>query len=585
MAFYSKGKLSFFVASLCVANYVRAADELSTPTEAALMAVCDFQPAPKRNATKGDIFNSEGQLKSPSWNKNWQMWEFKASFAGKGYRGAYCTQYLLQKLVVDQGNKAKGKDFCEDNKVDILRAVGGDSAVASDASFGSLGDLFSRAGSAGDGDKRDPCDPDGMPDENRFACAYLTVKEEINSGSGEKAAAKQVMSYCRKLGADMQSITRDQYRSLSNSGVDSFGGAYCGPYGAVQIVERPDTLTTIGNVTLGLAKVLGPTFAMWDISKRQQANARAAIDGNRALGFPSVVTAGQGGGFGYGIGGGACGGGGMGGCGGHYGGNGGAFYPGAGYSGHGGGCPIGACYGNGGVVVGGGVPFNPGMGGGACGVPPYAPGYVGCGGGFGGGIGVPGFGGGMYYPGGGGGAYGGGYNPYGSGGGAGGAGGLPGPYGTGNGGNGYNPYGAGSPYGGPQQYGAQNPYNSQYMEAQAQMYQAYAAQVARQAKMQAAAAKTYQNTLDDLESVQKRSYQAYTAYQMAQYGYNMPGQVGGFASSGQSYSGSVPGGRWSGGGYPVQPVYYPPYQSSGSRFSVGVGVNYSSGGSRAAAGR
>jgi hypothetical protein len=209
------------------------------------------------------------------------------------------------------------------------------------------------------------------------------------------------------------------------------------------------------------------------------------------------------------------------------------------------------------VVGGTGVGYAGGVyGGGGCAIPPYAMSYAGCG--------ATGAGG---------------YGYYGPGGGYGSQYGLPGPYGTAGGGTGWGgPNGYAGYQGQPSYWGTQ-PFNSQAVQAQAQMYQAQATMLARQAQQTSAAAKVYEGTLKDLQSVQDKSYQAYMAYQMAQAGYGsytsaagVGGAVGGSAYGTSNYY-----------GVPSSGMYYPPYTSSpalvqgGSSLSLGVSANFGGG--------
>lgn len=603
--------------------FAQGSDERVTADEAAMMIACRLENAPSRTPFSRREGTVTEKWKFTSANKAYN-WEFSAKrHGGKPFENALCEQFVLSRLESQKGREAV-KERCEDIKDDLFMANqemarSGAAASTADASFGSLSDVLSSSRrSSEDDDAEDsdsgPCG-DTIADEDSMACAHRLIVEELASDSRQKKAAREIAARCTRLGADMRpKLSMSQYSQMTGAGLDAYGGGMCYPsHGPIIIEQKNQWYDTLGNVTLGLAKVLAPTLTMWDIAKRQQSNARYAIDANRALGFPVITTAGStamGGGLGMG----GCGFG-TGGCGGFYGGHGGAFYPGAGYTGMGGGCPIGACYGNGGMVVGGtGVPWaGGGFGGGACAVPPYLPSYMGCGaagglgggfgggigggfgggigGGLGGGIGFPGIGGGTFYPGGGiGGGWGGGGYPGGGWGGGfpgagyGGAGGMPGPYGTNGGPTGWeSPYGPGTAAGAPQH--AANPgFNAQYMQMQAQMYQAYAAQVARQARQQASAAKLYQNTLDDMEEVQKRSYEAYMAYVMAQSGLSPTGLPGNLAGGGPvpgPAGGAVVGGGYtpgyfSGGG---GGMYYPPYSSGSNGWNVNVGVS-ASGGSR-----
>ncbi len=601
--------------------------------EAAIIAACGLKNPP----TKGFPFNTDGSLKS-AWAKEENL---LAEINGKTNKNAYqfnektmtdakdsafyhplCELYILDGLRKTAETSAKGKEFqknrCEQIKNELYAS---DRDLAADRSGGesgasALSDFLDKRRSSSREEKDDPCSEDalsGAGETKQFACSYVQMQKDLESNADRKRFNKKLLSHCKSLGTNMTpELTPEEAESYGMIGVDAFGNA-CYPRGGNIIIKPRDrsTLETVLNATVGALKIAAPIGAMTYIARLQQKNAQRSLDYNYKLGFPSIVTAGQGGGFG-GWGGGACAFGG-GGCGAHYGGLYGNMYGGAGFTGMGGGCPVGACYGNGGVVVGGGtgVPFAGGLyRGGGCGLPPFAHTFVACGGGgfggggiggggvIGGGIGYPGMGGG--FPGGGvwGGMPGaggwGGYGgfPGGWGGvggiGGGGAGGMPGPWGTGDGSNGWG--GAGGPWGtgGQAPFWGSDPYNSFAAEAQAQWYQAYARQMAVQAQQQAQAARAYSSTLKDLENTQRKSYQAYMAYQMAASGFgNVGGGIGGIGGgvSGPRYGIGTPGpdnnfsyfGAGGGG------AYYPPYMSNGGRnISFGLGVNYTSSGGRAA---
>ena len=622
--------------------------------EAGLIAACGLEQAPG-----GTPFNRDKSLKD-SWNwekeKDGKLKNFQFStrrHAKKGVENPVCEQYVMAKLysrsgkgaVVDRCQNVRDQIFLWNQ--DMNQGQAGDSSP--DTSLSALGSFWSSSssGSSGESARDEKCLGEDTADADKFACAYLDYKDNLDSDSTKKAAVKQLIGYCVKLGANM-TPSKDaykQYQAMANSGMDIYGNGFCGGSGRgyaggpIIVQQQESTLKTVTNGILGALKIGLPVAAMWDANRRENSNARLAIGYNHDLGFPSAVTSGQGGGVGYGYGGGGYG---YGGGGYGYGGGGGYGYGGVpmGYTGMGGACPYGNCYGNGGISLGGNI----GFGSGACGVPPYVSTYTGCGGGvgigggFGGGMGgggipigvggggfggggIPiGVGGGGYNPyamggggipigvgggggynpyamGNGGGGYnpyaigngGGGYNPYGMGNGgggynpyAGGGAGLPGPYGTanggngwpngsmgpngynGNGGNGY--YGPGSNLGQGSWGGGSAPFNAAAVNAQAQMYQAYAAQMARQATQIKQAATEYQNTLSDMQQVQDRSYQAWTAYQMAQ---------NGLGGSGTSYSGgSVSGQQF---GYAPTYSYSPGYSSvpvSGSGTNISFGLNY-----------
>jgi len=564
-------------------------DEGGDAEEASLLHACTLL----KNGPSGQPFDRDGYVKE-SWawvesNKRIYRAGFSTS-RNYPFTNPLCEQFNLNKISQAGGRGAVVRR-CESIKTEIYlqyselsRSGGqGQSGGASAGGFGDLGSLLDSG--SGETDMTERCEDPTT--EDSFACAYLGFRKKLDDDVGQRAAARTILNACRGYGANMSpDLSWETQNSYMNGGIDRFGGGCFGGYynrgGPIIIKQQNKWYDTVGNVVLGLAKVGLPTYAMWDANRRHESNARAAMDYNFQLGFPSIVTAGGGVGGMYGHG----GQGGMGGGGGHYsGGMGGSIYGGAAYSGYGGGCPYGACYGNGGQVVGGtGIPWAGGAyGGGMCGQAPYAPWYGGCGGGGNGGVGFYGPGG--YYGGMNNGMQGGGYGmyPYGSNGiyGPWSAGGMPGPYGTAGGGTGWGPNGGFTGYqGAPGQYGASAPFNAQTAQMQAQMYSAYAAQMARQAQQQAQAAKLYQGTLDDMEKVQEKSYQAYYAYQMAQMGMSYPGMTGfggstlsstgsaGMGGGGYYFGGYSPGSLNSGG------VYYPPYPSNRPGLSISGSVNY-----------
>lgn len=572
--------------------------DLHDSEEAALLVACGYSKGPS-----GNPFNRDGSVKA-NWIWGSSNKAFNAEFsANKSYSFAspLCEQYLLNRLV-RMSSKGAVKKRCENIREELFlqnSELSRGTGSGGDLSFGDLSSLIDAKNS--DSVSNDPCEDFSSDGENSFACNHKNYKDRLDDSGAQKQAARTILSACKRYGANMTpEMSMDQYSSYANGGVDAYGG-YCGSRGGPVIIKNEHKwYDTVGNVVLGLAKVGLPTYAMMDANRRHENNARAAIDGNIALGFPNIVTAGGGVGGMYGQGGGGGCGAGCGGTGGYYGGLGGQFYGGAGYSGTGGGCPYGACYGNGGMVVGNGGYAGGAYGGGQCGTPPYAPWYGGCGAGGNSGSGFYGPGG--YYGnfngmgGGAGGGMGGPYGsyPYGTNGvyGPWSSGGMPGPYGTAGGGNGYggpgnnggygNPYGNNGYQGQPGQYGAQQPFNAQQAQMQAQMYASYAAQMARQAQSQAQAAKLYQGTLTDLQKVQDKSYEAYYAYQMAQSGMAYPGMTGyGGASLGAGGVAGGGGGSYYGGYTPGalnSGSYYPPMSSGAANGGVSIsgGFNYNS---------
>jgi hypothetical protein len=572
------------------AAVVQAQDdaELKDPNIAAMLFACGYAPEP---APRGPFIKKGSDMElHPEWRwvpeaKRAQVEFSRRRHSGAAFANPLCEAFLMRQIA-SSGKDAHVKDRCELIRTDLYFAASATGSSSSregdsDSGLSALDAFFTESRSSTSSVEGVTVESicESASAESEMACAYLRFKENLEGQSAQRAAAKQLRTFCSRKGVNMNELDSSALESMAQSGIFPGGaGGACGPrMGGITIRQQNSWLDTTANLTLGLTKVLAPTLTMWDIARRQQSNARYAIDANRQLGFPSIVTAGQGG-FG---GGGSCGWG-VGGCGGHYAGGygGGAFIGGGAYTGLGGGCPVGACYGNGGIVVGGGNTIGGGAwGGGTCGVPPMLPGFPGCVGGIGGGggiggiggigggpvfggiggggagwppgLGVPGFGGGTYFPGAGGG--GGGFP----------GGGFPGPWGTGGGGNGWG--GPGSQQGAPAHWGAQNPFNSQMVQAQAQMYSAYAAQMARQAQQSAQAARIYQSTLDDLEKVQSRSYQAWMAYQMANTG------LGGFGGSGFAHGGVGAYSQAAGG----VASYYPPLMSvpTQRRNSLSIGVS------------
>jgi hypothetical protein len=588
-------------------------------SEAAFAAACGFAQAPS-----GTPLTRDGEVKDAwKWEegKKATKIDFTASKARKAsYKNPLCEQFVLMKI--EDSLKYGKKEVvarCERIRDDLfasneeLRKGGGAGGASGFSLRSAIGGGRSREDE--DDSRESACESrDDAADD--FACDYLDHRDLLDDDGAQRSAAKEILSFCKANGADM-TISWDTYSSYTGAGLDSYGGGYCGNRGGPIVVRKENKwYDTLGNVVLGMTKVLAPVASMTYISHLQQENAARAIDANKALGFPSAVSAGSSGMYGVYGGGGACHGGGMyggSGCGGW--GCGGGI--GAGCAGggmYGGGLPYGGgCYaggiGNCGGVVGGGV--------GSCGGGvPYPYGGGGCGGFYGGGLGgvvgggcaYTGLGGGCPYGGaygnggivvGGtgmgpyGGAYGGGMcgvPPY-SGTGCAGQypGGFPGvgyPYGNGTGNNLLNPYGTvngangiGSPWGANGQYGAapywgaNNPMNANYMAQQAQMYQQWATQMGRQAQQSAQYARLYQDNMKDLQKVQEKAYQSYAAYQQASMGIAYGGGMG--------LGGGGYGGGWgSTGGYAqyngasYAPTYYPPYNSgTNNRISFGFSYN------------
>ncbi len=591
--------------------------------EAGLIAACGLKTPPA-----GFPFNKDGTLKR-SWENERNLkaddskaFEFNENTMGDIKDSAYthplCELFILRGINRTASSNGKGKELqkarCSQIKNELHAS---DSSLAADKSSGDSGfsaidGFLSQRRSSGRDEPEDPCEDISEGDTAReFACAYLSSSKELESKVENKRYGKKLLSHCKGLGVNMApEYTPEEAEALGLLGVDAFGNP-CYPRGGNIIIKPRErsTLETVLNATVGALKIAAPIGAMTYIASLQQKNARRSLDYNYQLGFPSIVTAGQGGGGGVGIGFGGYGGGygggcvwGGGGCGGHYPGMYGNIYGGAGFTGLGGGCPVGACYGNGGVVVGGGtgVPFAGGAyGGGPCGLPPFANTFVACGAGGGGGMmgpgGIGGIGGAGWggMPGAGGWGHGSGFP-----GGWGGVGGIPGGGGAGiggpwgefgpGGGGGFGGPGGwgGGPWGpgGQGQFWGADPMNSYAAEAQAQWYQAYARQLAQQAQQQAQAARVYSSTLKDAENIQRKSYQAYMAYQMAASGLgNVGGVGGGFGGGvggGPAYGIGTPGPNngYSYFGSPNAGTYYPPYMSNGGRsnLSIGFGVNYSS---------
>lgn len=575
--------------------------------EAAFVAACSWRSPPAgRPIVKRD---GEYALGLPWANVDVSRYAYKSSFEDAAYDHPACELFTLQKMVrtnaSDKQGRARAKARCEVIRNDVYRQDS-EAARENESSggdgFSALKTFYSSTNTQ-DEDASEFCEsPEGTAAE--FACRYLGIREKLDSQTERKRQTRALLSQCRAFGADMTArLSREEYTAMVGAGVDAYGNA-CYPRGGGVIIQNPGK--NGWDAFSDALKILAPIGSMTYIARLQQKNARAAIDANRELGFPSAVTAGQvGGGF--------------------YGGHGGMIWGGGPWTGLGGGCPYGACAGNGGFVVGGGGGGGFFPGGGNCGLPPYAHTYVGCGaggvggiGGIGGGggfqaggpgglvgwgqgpalgygvgmnggwgAGIPGGGGMWGYPGAGGpGMWGGGFPGAG-----GGVGGMPGPWGTGDGSNGWG--GPGTNQGAPGFWGT-NPANTQWAEMQAKMYQAWAAQMARQAAQGAQAARLYSNTLKDMEKVQEKSYQAYMAYQMSMMGMNGgpgfgfgPGAGGGWGGgvgSGIGGGGLIGGGA-GGCGYWSAPcggggAFYPP-MSSGSGWNIGGSISYqSSGGSR-----
>lgn len=611
--------------------------------EAAMAVACGYASKPA-----GEPLTRDGTEVRESWKweegKKVTKIELTASKAKKlPYKNPLCEEFILIKLEdsLGTGGKKAVQARCERIRDDLfnsneeLRKGGGDSGGAGLSLRDALDSGRRHKGDDAE-DKVSACESDDSDGVTDFACKYKEQRELLDDTAAQRQAAKEIVSLCKSRGADM-TISWDTYASYTGSGLDAYGGGYCGNRGGPIIVRKENKwYDTLGNVVLGMTKVLAPVASMTYISYLQQQNAGRAIDANKALGFPSGVTAGQSGMFGVGgfgggcaggcaggglygggiggvygschggsiYGGSGCGGylgglggggligpggygvGGLGGCascagigggypyglggpGGYYGGGlGGGIAGGCGYTGLAGGCPYGAAYGNGGILVGGtGMgPYGGMYGGAQCGVPPYT--ASGCGIGGAGQVGYP---------------YGTAGYPYGAGGyGAGspyGGGNLLNPYGTMNGANGVgNPWGPNGMYGQAPYWGS-NGFNANYAAQQAQMYQNWAVQMARQSTQSAQYARLYQDNMKDLQKVQDKAYQSYAAYQQASAGMMYGGQgVGGLGIGGASAYGAgagygVQGGSaiYQGGSY--APTYYSPYSSTGNHLSFGF--NYS----------
>jgi len=535
---------------------------------------------------RGNPYDNSGSL-SLAWQEGYldvSVFQWRRSFAGSSFQNSMCEMFLLEQLRKDNNGLAKFRDRCEAIRADLLEELNGDESGSSNVGNFSASQAFfgSSSSSSGGFDSASSCvDADVMSGNERFACRVLALRDIESSPNTLKDYAKKIMADCKKAGADMRRrMSRAEYNSYANSGVSYMGG-YCGaPGGGVVVVQQQNKwYDTLANTALGLTKVIAPLWVMNDANKRANQTAQMALTYNKELGFPSGSYSGTGvggmGGYGYGGGG-------------------------YGYTGHGGACPYGQCGGNGGIIVGGGMGgvIGGGVGGpigGTCGVPPYAPwaqNYGGCGvggggigGGIGGGVGAPGFGGNPWLNGGAAGRYPGSvytggspgfYGPGGMGlGGAGAVGGMPGPFGTLNGGNGWGGAGAnmgqwgpGGLYGQTPFYGgAAGGYDAQQATLMAQQMQAYAQSIQRQADLAAKAQSRYKEDLDALYKTYGKSYQSYMAAQTASSGLSGLGGMTGMTGMGMGAYGASSYGVGGGG------VYYPPYSSGGSNFSLGLQYN------------
>jgi len=544
------------------------------PDELAMMFICKYSRMPGPPFVDGGL----NERWDPTVNDKLADYAFDAG-RSYGFVDYHCEKFVLE-MLISLNHSGKAIQRCYANRGRLSRQ-------RSSYSTGSVSSFRRSTSTRGRSSAGSRICRDGGDESSQVACAYNDLNKDHMSGD-QMQWASDVSEMCAGL--------------IGNRGDNRRGGggsAYPNPYGSgacynpggITVIKRQNTgLETVLNFGLGLAKVGLPIWAMYNANKLHERNASQQSYYNYKLGYPSALTAGQGGygGMGYGGGyggGGACIGGagggiggcgaiggsfgiggvgggciyGMGGCGGHYSGMGGGGIMGGPMGGFSGACPMGACYGNGGVVVGGSGGF-----GGGCGMPPMSPYGVGCGG-AGGGFGFPGGVGGVGgMPG-----YGGiGGNPF------------PGPLGTANGGSGW-PGGGGGAWGQNGMYnapwGATSPGNAGMMSQYANQYQQYLAAQQKQAQTAANYARIYQQKMTDLNKNQEGAYKAYMATMYASqgmgggagYGGPMPGYGGGsgyYGGGGGAACGAVFCG---GGGY----SYYPPYTSQPSS-GLSVGIRY-----------
>lgn len=580
--------------------------QITSAEDAAMLAACGYENgggqltgSPFRRDKKSDEKVVKDSWKWSGNNTRVTSLGFDSNrHKDEPYTGnALCERYVIMRLA-ERGDRNLAKQRCESIRSKLHEDY---NQTRSGSSFTTLSALRAGELQRKDESYATPCtDPD---DEDMFACAYDDFATQIMDTGEQRRAAQEIQGFCTAQGADMRSrMNGNDSERRAEAGIDIHGGSNCGRgNGPIIIQQKEGIVRTLANWSLGVGKLAGPLFVMWDANRRQNQSFRHMASLNAGLGYPTQMGAAYPYG-GYGMGG-SCG---------------------MGYGMMGSPCGYGYGYGNGGVIVGGG-----GYGGGVCGVPPYAPWASmyggGCGGGgiginvgvgYGSGMGVGGIpwgmpggslgggmggigmmpgmgmpggmgGYGMMMPGMGGMGYGAMGAPYGMYGAGGGMGGLPGPYGTLNGNNGWGGgggyggyggmYGPGGMYGGAAFGGGASPFNANAISAQAQMYAQYAAQMAKQAQQSSQYAKIYNNQLKDLQQVQDKTYQSYMAYMQASSG--LGGNLGGFSGGGSFY-----GAGYGGGGY-MPMSYYPPYSSSyglmggmppatGSGLSLGFSGSY-----------
>jgi hypothetical protein len=545
---------------------------------AAIVAQCGWTGRLPRSQP----FDRGGALSSGWQSLNINQFQWNRSFSHSSYRNAMCEMFLLEQVRRDANGLSKFRDRCESIREDLLSELGNDDSGQSNIGNFSASQAFfggsSGGGSAFDGSSSQCDDADVASGNTRFACRVLTLRDIESSPNTLKDYAKKIMADCKKAGADMRRrMTQSEYNSYASSGVHYMGGMCGGVGGGVVVLQQQNKwYDTLANTALGLTKVIAPMWVMNDANKRANQTAQMALKFNKELGFPSGQYSGTGVGMGMGYG---------------YGGGG------FGYTGHGGACPFGYCGGNGGVIVGGGL-YGPGAGygygngvlGGTCGVPPYAPwsgAYGGCGSsvGYNGGVsGNPWLTGGAAgrYPGS---VFTGGTPGFYNGAGFGATGntfGMPGALGTLNGGNGWGGVGAnmgqwgpGGTYGQTAFYGSgANPYYTQQANLMQQQMMEYAQASQRRVDQAQKSQARYGQDLDALSRTYSKSFQSYSAAQNATAGAMMMNQGYGYGS-GYGYGaygyGYGQGGYYNNGG--MGGIYYPPYSSGGSNFSLGLQYN------------
>ena len=616
-------KLSLWIiTSALVAPNARA--ELSDKIEDINLTAIAFECGVYGGGFNGEFFNSKNEptnsLKSfvaTQVKRDFNAKKDKSKLENAGYKSPVCEMFVLNALGSQDTDLAKER--CESIRDPLFieknanKITGSNGKEAAKPNFSMSSFAFSGSSSQGNGADvagEGPCDPETLPTlagDNapaiKFGCMSQSFREREKK---DKKALQTVLLTCAQLGVNMNEVKPETYTSLANSGLDAMGGGYCGYRGGGPIIIRREknNLETVLNASLGALKVLAPMYVMHKAFNKHEQTAQMAINNNYALGFPSAVYAGSGGG---GWGGGGCGGGGGWGGGGCGGGNGGVIVGGGGGFCGGGMAMPGMCGGGGGHMGpgwgggGGGGYLPPGgggcacitapcicgggggggggqvIGGGPCGLPPMAPWYGGCGGGGGSMNGGPGWGGGGNGFPGPGGTLGGGN---GWGGGAGGGGvpgwgggtnmpgwgnqgnGFPGPGGTLGGGNGWgsggnNPYGYNGQFGQAPHWGAQNGQNANYAAQQAAEWERQAASMMRAAEDARRKAQLYSSVEEErsraMNEWNMKSYKAWMAYEMSRYQASS-----GYYDTAQSGRGGVTG------------IYNPPYRSGGTQLNGAV---------------